>query len=92
MADFHKAHNGLTVLADDILIGPGSKVLIFNTLMAFEKADVFIPTPAWVSYGPQAKLAGHNIIQLPTDFDQNGELVQKVSRKHRNTNHIKLPF
>ncbi|MGB5460519.1 MAG: pyridoxal phosphate-dependent aminotransferase [Eudoraea sp.] len=86
MADFHKAHNGLTVLADDILIGPGSKILIFNTLMAFEKADVFIPTPSWVSYGPQAKLAGHNIIQLPTDFDQkwriSAESLKKAS-KHK---------
>jgi aspartate aminotransferase len=70
MADFHRNHNGLHVLPENILIAPGSKMLIFNILFAFEKADVFIPAPAWVSYGPQAKLAGHNIIKLPTSFEQ----------------------
>ncbi|MDH4295126.1 MAG: pyridoxal phosphate-dependent aminotransferase [Cyclobacteriaceae bacterium] len=70
MAAFHKAHNGLHVAPEDILIAPGSKILIFNILMAFEAADVFIPAPAWVSYAPQAKLAGHNIVKLNTSFEE----------------------
>lgn len=70
IATFHHAHNGLKVEADDVVVAPGSKILIFNILLAFEKADVFIPAPAWVSYAPQAKLAGHHIIKLPTSFEQ----------------------
>lgn len=68
MARFHEAHNGLRVAPDNILIAPGSKILLFNILLAFVKADVFIPASAWVSYAPQATLAGHHIIKLETSF------------------------
>lgn len=70
IAEFHRKHNGLEVESDNILIAPGSKILIFNILLSFEKADVLIPTPAWVSYSPQAKLAGHNVIKLNTSFEE----------------------
>jgi aspartate aminotransferase len=70
MADFHFKHNGLKVKPDNILLAPGSKILIYSTLLSFEKADVFIPSPAWVSYAPQAKLAGHNIIKIETTFEK----------------------
>ncbi len=43
MVQFHKAHNGLQVAPENILIAPGSKILIYNILMSFKKADVFIP-------------------------------------------------
>ncbi len=69
MSKFHKKHNGLEVKPNNILIAPGSKILIYTVLVAFEQADVFIPSPAWVSYAPQAKLAGHNIIKLNTTFE-----------------------
>ncbi len=70
ISKFHEAHNGLKVLPDNILTAPGSKILIFNILMSFTKADVFIATPSWVSYAPQVKLAGHNIIKLNTSFEE----------------------
>ncbi|NNK11056.1 MAG: pyridoxal phosphate-dependent aminotransferase [Flavobacteriaceae bacterium] len=70
IANFHFMHNGLKVKTDNVVVAPGSKILIFNILMTFENADVFIPAPAWVSYGPQAKLAGHHIIKIPTSFEQ----------------------
>lgn len=70
ISQFHEAHNGLKVSPDNILIAPGSKTLIFNVLMSFKKADVFIPAPCWVSYAPQAKLAGHHVIKLNTTFEE----------------------
>ena len=70
ISKFHEAHNGLKVLPDNILLAPGSKILLFNILMSFEEADVFIAKPSWVSYAPQVKLAGHNIIKLNTSFEE----------------------
>ena len=70
MAAFHKEHNGLEVLPDNIFVAPGSKILLFNILMAFENADVLIPSPAWVSYAPQAKLAGHHLVKVKTTFEK----------------------
>ncbi len=78
IAQFHKAHNGLSVHPDDILIAPGSKILLYSIMLAFEKADIMIPQPAWVSYAPQAKLAGHHIIKLHTSFEQRWRLRPEV--------------
>lgn len=78
MAAFHYKHNGLEVKPDNILVAPGSKILIYTTLLAFEKADVFIPAPAWVSYAPQAKLAGHNLIKIPTSFEDGWRVTPKT--------------
>lgn len=68
ISNFHFKVNGLRVAADNVMIAPGSKILIYTILLSFKQADVFIPVPAWVSYAPQAKLAGHNIISVGTSF------------------------
>ena len=78
MSAFHKHHNGLDVEPNNILVAPGSKILLFNILMAFEIADVFIPAPSWVSYAPQAKLAGHHIIKLSTSFEARWRINSKT--------------
>jgi aspartate aminotransferase len=89
MAKFNYDHNGLEVDPDNILIAPGSKILLFCILMAFENADVFTPTPAWVSYAPQAKLIGHNVIKLPTSFEKRWRINSEstncamLSKKHK---------
>jgi aspartate aminotransferase len=81
MSQFHEAHNGLKVTPDNILIAPGSKILIFNILMSFKEADVFIATPSWVSYAPQAKLAGHTIIKLKTCFEERWRISPSTIRE-----------
>jgi len=81
IAQFHNLHNKLHVAPENILIAPGSKILIFNILMSIEEADVFIPAPSWVSYAPQAKLAGHNIIKLNTSFEERWRIVPTTLRE-----------
>lgn len=51
---------------DDILIGPGTKELMFLVQMVYY-GDLVIPTPSWVSYAPQAQILGRPISWLPTD-------------------------
>ncbi|ALM06676.1 hypothetical protein SB49_01785 [Sediminicola sp. YIK13] len=70
MSAFHLAHNGLKVDHDNILVAPGSKILLYTIMLAFEKADVLIPVPSWVSYAPQAILAGHHLIKVNTSFEE----------------------
>ena len=70
ISEFHHKYNGLKSSPDDILVAPGSKILLFNILLSFNKADVMISAPSWVSYAPQAKLAGHNLIKLKTSFEE----------------------
>ena len=40
---------------DDIIIGPGTKELMFLLNILFE-GDILLPVTSWVSYGPQAIL------------------------------------
>lgn len=68
-ANFHSQVDGHTISPEQILVAPGSKILIYNTMLAFEKCTVFIPAPAWVSYAPQATLMNHAIVKLETSFE-----------------------
>lgn len=69
ISKFHFDFNGLESTADNILVAPGSKILIYTILQAFVDADVLIPEPSWVSYAPQAEIVGHHIIPVKTSFD-----------------------
>ena len=44
---------------DNILIGPGTKQLMFLLQMAFD-GEIILPAPSWVSYDPQAIIARNN--------------------------------
>jgi len=56
---------GLNFDPEDILIGPGSKELMFLLQLVYY-GDLLIPTPSWVSYAPQAQIIGRPISWLPT--------------------------
>jgi len=70
IADFHHAAEGIDITEDRVVVGPGSKMLIFTVMALFEKADILIPAPAWVSYTPQAMLLGHTPLLVPSHFHQ----------------------
>ena len=59
--------------AQDVLIGPGSKELMFILQLVYY-GDLVIPTPAWVSYAPQARIIGRNVVMLPTDAANNWQI------------------
>lgn len=65
VAEFHRRFHGLPAAAADILIGPGSKELIFLAQMICQ-ADLLLPSPSWVSYEPQARLLNLDSRWLPT--------------------------
>ena len=68
--EFHRQVQGLDYLhSDNCLVAPGSKMLLYTIMAAFTKADVLIPSPAWVSYKPQAHLLGHDVVRINTDFE-----------------------
>lgn len=69
VAEFHSKQDGREISAEQVLIAPGSKILLYAAMAVFEKADVLIPAPSWVSYAPQAKLLGHTGIAVETSFD-----------------------
>ena len=56
-----------------VLIGPGSKALIYGLQMVMD-ADLYLPSPSWVSYGPQAQLLGNKFNYIPSSVDDDYSL------------------
>ena len=73
VADYHDRTHGLERHAADVLIGPGSKELMFLLQMVYY-GDIVIPTPSWVSYAPQARIIGRHVKWVSTDGTRRWQL------------------
>lgn len=73
VAEFDFKHQGINCTAEDIMIGPGSKELIFILQLVYY-GELIIPTPSWVSYSPQARIAGRHVSWVPTSEDNDWRL------------------
>src|SRR5258708_36433124 len=73
IAGFLSRVRKLEITTHQIVIGPGSKAIIYALFHIFE-GDVLIPAPSWVSYAPVARLAGKKVILVPTDIKDHHRL------------------
>ena len=74
IADFYRRKQGLQCTADNILIGPGSKELLFLVQLVYY-GDLVIPTPSWVSYSPQAIIVGRRVNWVGTHQENDWRLL-----------------
>lgn len=58
ICDFHKLHDDVSFCPDDVVVGPGSKALIYLTLSVFD-GDVIVISPSWTTYKTQLLLTQH---------------------------------
>lgn len=65
VAGYYRRTQDLAFLGENILIGPGSKELMFILQLVYY-GDLVIPTPSWVSYAPQAHIVGRHVHWLQT--------------------------
>jgi len=70
IADYLNESNNNNFKREDIVIGPGSKELMFLTQIAFQ-GEVILPAPSWVSYQPQAFIAKNKVHWIQTTSDSN---------------------
>ncbi len=90
IVNFHTKLENKNWNENQIIVGAGSKILLFCVMAAFEKADILLPAPSWVSYEPQGKLSGHKVDWLATSFEQQWLLTPEileqycVNRKNKN--------
>ncbi|MGB9499981.1 MAG: pyridoxal phosphate-dependent aminotransferase [Dissulfuribacterales bacterium] len=68
VAHFHRQKDDVHIKSNNVLIGPGSKELIFLLQLVYY-GEIILPTPCWVSYAPQAKIIGRNIKHIHTTFE-----------------------
>ncbi len=68
VADFHRKHEGIEASADGVIIGPGSKELMFLVQLAFY-GEIVVIAPCWVSYLPQARIIGRTVGIIPAAYE-----------------------
>ena len=66
VSEYLNRSQGVSFTPDHIMIGPGSKELMFILQLVYY-GDLVIPTPSWVSYAPQARIVGRQVHWLPTN-------------------------
>lgn len=68
VAGFHRKKDAVDMHAEQVLVGPGSKELMFLLQLCFY-GEIILPTPSWVSYLPQAHIIGRPVKFIPTTFE-----------------------
>jgi aspartate aminotransferase len=68
VAEFHKKMDHVEIKPKNVLVGPGSKELMFLLQLVYY-GEIILPTPCWVSYGPQAQILNRHIQFIHTSLD-----------------------
>jgi len=84
VAHFNLRTQKVNTRPENVLIGPGSKELIFLLQLVYY-GDLIIPTPSWVSYSPQARIIGRNVSWIPAnlehDLEFSPEMLEEICRR-----------
>jgi len=88
VAEYHCRTDGVCYSPDDVLIGPGSKELMF-LLQYVYYGDLVIPTPSWVSYSPQAQIIGRQVRWLRTTKSNNWLFTAEELSAHCKNDYLK---
>ncbi|CAL1528938.1 unnamed protein product [Lymnaea stagnalis] len=90
ICEFHKHYDKFACEPDDVIVGPGSKELIFLLMMIFN-GDVLINSPSWTTYRSQAILSGHSPFVVESceedEWRITSEGLEKVIRENKLTHH-----
>ena len=70
IANYLNKNNNNNFEKEDIVIGPGTKELMFLLQVAFQ-GEVLLPAPSWVSYQPQAFIAKNKVHWIQTTSSSN---------------------
>lgn len=81
---FYKKNYNLDYDTSRIIIGPGSKELLFQMIYLLD-GNYIIPAPSWVSYGPQVHLKGKNFLTLQTLESENYKLTPQILDEYCHT-------
>lgn len=80
IADYYRRKFKIEAEAGQVIVGSGSKTLLFAAMTALE-GDVILPAPTWVSYDTQAYLTGKAVTWAPTRLEDNHCLTAEGLRR-----------
>ena len=81
VADHHRHRHQIPRTGDDVLVGPGSKELMFILQLVYY-GDLLIRTPSWVSYAPQAQIIGRRVDWMPSKKENGWRLTPDELEQH----------
>ena len=91
VADYTSKKKNYQYKSQNVIIGPGSKELMFLLHIIFD-GQIILPVPSWVSYAPQAFLGRNKVRKLYTKRENNwfptGEEIEKIILKDKNKNYL----
>ena len=91
IAKFTTSRKNYEYKKENILIGPGTKELMFLLQILFD-GDVLLPSPSWVSYEPQAIIGRNKVHWISTRRENNwfptAEDIEKIILKNKNKNYL----
>ena len=91
IAKFVSSKKNYDYKSDNILIGPGTKELMFLLQLLFD-GEILLPTPSWVSYEPQAILGRNKVHWIETKREKNwfptAEDIEKIILKNKKGNYL----
>jgi aspartate aminotransferase len=64
IAQFYQQRFQLAVFPNQVVVGPGSKSLLYALFMALGE-ELILTQPSWVSYAPQAHILGKPVLWVP---------------------------
>ena len=91
ISDHHNSLYGTRIIPENVVVGPGSKIILFCLLASFVKSDVLLARPSWVSYLQQIEMNNHNPIFIDTSFEGRWRITEDAimnaskTKKYRNT-------
>jgi len=81
VAKFHRDKDQVNAQPECVLVGPGSKELMFLLQLVFY-GEIVVPTPCWVSYVPQARMLGKQIRLIPTSYEDKWRVTPELLLRH----------
>lgn len=86
VAEFHAKQDHIAAHPKGVIIGPGSKELMFLLQVAFY-GEIIVTSPCWVSYLPQARILGRRNHVIQTTFDQCWKITPDQLQETMETEH-----
>ena len=91
ISKYASSQNNQNYKAENIIIGPGTKELMFLLQLLFD-GDILLPTPSWVSYAPQALLGRNKVCWIETTSENNwfptAKEIEKIILKNKDKNYL----
>ena len=91
VAKYTSVKKNYNYTSENVVIGPGSKELMFLLHVAFD-GEIILPVPSWVSYAPQAIIGRNKIRMLETkrenDWFPTGHEIEQIILKDKKKNYL----